>query len=283
MTTPVPASLLRIVFVRRLAATAVALACISEPAAAGECDLDWSSVGNDAADMMAAPFHMDQQAALTTLGAGLVIGASFVWWDDDVDRVVRDRPDSFPYSVAHQVSRLASWYGASDLHAFITLTTVTGAIAVGGAIADDDYVLQTSAIMAESIAFTVGLTEAIKIVAGRARPNAGQGPHSFDVFASPMRGNRMSFPSGHSSGAFAMAGAAAGRHPHWYVEVPSYLFAVSAALQRVDTRAHWTSDVIAGGFLGYAVAEFLVDRHTCPEDTGDEGSSGATVSLTFQF
>jgi hypothetical protein len=66
------------------------------------------------------------------------------------------------------------------------------------------------------------------------------------------------------------------------VQVPSYLFAVAAGAQRMDSRNHWMSDVISGAFFGYAIAEFLVDRHECSDDAG-AGATGPTVSISFQF
>jgi hypothetical protein len=40
--------------------------------------------------------------------------------------------------------------------------------------------------------------------------------------------------------------------------------------------------VITGAAIGYAVSEFLVDRHTCEDGSGGDASS-PTVALTFRF
>ena len=263
-------------------AMALLLVALASPARADdECGVTWSSVGDDFEALLEAPFHMDDKAAYLTLGATALTGASIIWWDDDVDRLVQRQPDSFPYQAMHQLSRLASWYGESNAHAFIAYGAVTGAVALGGWIGDDDYTVDTAALMAESGLFTFGLDVAIKLIVGRKRPRTDAGPHAFNFLVSPRDSDTQAFLSGHTAVAFAGAGVAAGRHPNWYVEVPAYTLAVAAGLQRVDSRSHWLSDVIAGAFFGYAISEFLVDRHECPDGAGD--AAGPTVSMSFQF
>lgn len=265
----------------RAAALSLVFVACATPLFAGECDVTWSSIGEDAEDLLASPFHMDEEEAWKTLGAGALIGASMIWWDDPVTRAAREYSGQYPYAIIHHASTPARWYGESSTHALITAVAVTGAVGLGGWIADDDDVVQTSAIMAESVAFTLGLTYVGKMIFGRSRPYTGDGPHRFDFFTPPDREEHVSFPSGHASTAWALAGSAAARHPHWYVQIPAYAFAVSAAFERVDHQKHWLSDVITGSILGYAVSQFLADRHTCDDPATD--SPAATVTMTFRF
>lgn len=263
-------------------ATWLLVLALAAPARADECDVAWSSVDDDFVALIEAPFHMTSDEAAATLGVTAFVGASIVWWDYDVDRWLQRQPDSFAYTAMHQLARLASWYGENNTNALITAVAVTGAVAVGGVIADDDYVLDTAAIMAESAAFSFVLDVAAKLLVERARPRTGVGPHKFSFLGSPRNSGMHSFLSGHTANAFALAGAAAGRHPHWYVEIPGYTLAVAAGLQRMDAREHWMSDVVSGAFFGYAIAELLVDRHECDDDSASD-ASGPTVSISFQF
>jgi membrane-associated phospholipid phosphatase len=256
------------------------LIALAAPARAEECDVTWSSVGEDFEALFEAPFDMSEKSAYATLGAVTLTGASIIWWDDGIDRMVQRRPDSFPYNAMHQISRLASWYGENNKNALITYGVVIGAVALGGVIADDDYVLDTAALMAEAGAFSFVLNVAAKMVIGRARPHTERGPHDFDLLTSPTDSDMHAFLSGHTANAFALAGTAAGRHPHWYVEIPGYTLAVAAGLQRVDSRSHWMSDVISGAFFGYAIAELIVDRHECDDDAQ---ATAPMVSLTLRF
>ncbi len=267
----------------RVLAFAGLLALASTHAYAEECDVTWDSVGEDFEALFEAPFHMDEETAYLTLGVTAVTGASIIWWDDDVDRYVQRKPDTMVYRSLHGLSRLASWYGENNRNALITYGAVIGAVALGGVIADDDYVLDTAAIMAESGAFSFVLNVAAKMIVGRARPHTELGPHDFNFLTSPKNSDMHSFLSGHTANAFALAGAAAGRHPHWYVEIPGYTFAVAAGLQRIDSRSHWLSDVVSGAFFGYAISELVVDRHECAGDEDGGDAPGPTVSLSFQF
>lgn len=58
-----------------------------------------------------------------------------------------------------------------------------------------------------------------------------------------------SFPSGHTSAAFLIAGYASNKHPN--LKIPLFLWASMVGYSRVYLRRHWPSDVIAGAFIGY--------------------------------
>lgn len=58
-----------------------------------------------------------------------------------------------------------------------------------------------------------------------------------------------SFPSGHTSSAFAVAGSLAYSYG-WAGAIPGYFFASGIALSRIKENRHWASDIVAGGFLG---------------------------------
>lgn len=84
---------------------------------------------------------------------------------------------------------------------------------------------------------TVGLTYILKYSIRRERPNSR---------------NRYSFPSGHSSTAFATATML----QMWYggsAGIPAYALAALTAFQRMDDNQHWLSDVIMGTAIGIAV------------------------------
>ena len=77
-------------------------------------------------------------------------------------------------------------------------------------------------------------TEVIKVAVGRERPNGE---------------DNKSFPSGHTSNAFALA-AVAERHYGWKLGVPAYLLAGVVGASRIQQDKHYLSDVVAGAMLG---------------------------------
>lgn len=63
-------------------------------------------------------------------------------------------------------------------------------------------------------------------------------------------GGSPSFPSGHTTDAFAWAAAISIVYPKWYVIAPSFFWASAIAYSRLDLGVHYPSDVLAGVILG---------------------------------
>lgn len=77
----------------------------------------------------------------------------------------------------------------------------------------------------------------------------------------PDTSNRLSFPSGHTSGAFAMA-AVVDAHYSSKVSVPAYVAAAAIGISRMESNKHHLSDVLAGATIGYLVG------HSVAKDNG---------------
>jgi membrane-associated phospholipid phosphatase len=103
------------------------------------------------------------------------------------------------------------------------------------------------------------VTPIIKDIAGRARPNTNEGTWKFHPFSTDNPHN--SFPSGHATNAFAAATAIAAHSNGWIVPTIVYTLATGVAFSRVNDRAHFPSDVVAGALIGRAVARGLVAHH----------------------
>ena len=59
-----------------------------------------------------------------------------------------------------------------------------------------------------------------------------------------------SFPSGHTSEAFATATSLSLAFPKWYVIAPSFLWASAAGYSRMHLGVHYPSDVLVGALIG---------------------------------
>jgi len=59
-----------------------------------------------------------------------------------------------------------------------------------------------------------------------------------------------SFPSGHTSLAFATATALSLKYPKWYIIAPGYFWACSVGYSRMNLGVHYPSDVLGGALLG---------------------------------
>ncbi len=91
--------------------------------------------------------------------------------------------------------------------------------------------------------------ELVKRAAGRERPRTTDDPWRFDAWS-----GQASFPSGHAVAAFAVAGAVAAETQNVWVRGGAFALAGLVGWGRVESRAHWYSDVVAGALLGATVA-----------------------------
>ena len=101
-----------------------------------------------------------------------------------------------------------------------------------------------------SIGFSQLITEVLKIIVNRERP-ADRYPYEIFVSSTTHDG---SFPSGHTSAAFATATILVLENEKWYIAVPAYLWAGSVAYSRMYLGKHYPSDVMGGVMIGIVSA-----------------------------
>ncbi len=107
-----------------------------------------------------------------------------------------------------------------------------------------------------AIAISGLLTDILKPVFGRARPNLLFEQHLFGFTWSGPHADRWSFPSGHSVTIMALAAALYAIYPPAWPAYAALALAVMAS--RVVIDAHYLSDVVAGGYLGFIVTWALI-------------------------
>lgn len=115
-------------------------------------------------------------------------------------------------------------------------------VAVGVVVAQHD---SSGALQfGESFALTLGTTYALKIGIDETRPNGGH----------------YAFPSGHTSSTFSCAEFLRGRYG-WRYGVPAYLAAAFVGYSRVESRNHYTHDVVAGAAIGILSSHIFTTRY----------------------
>lgn len=123
----------------------------------------------------------------------------------------------------------------------------------------------------EAIALSGIITGGIKGASGRARPYASpDNPSDWRLFSGTSNEQRQSFPSGHTTAAFAFATALDRElriaHPSARRWASPLLFgaATLTALARMHSNNHWASDVVMGAGIGtvsaLVIARFHADR-----------------------
>ncbi len=148
--------------------------------------------------------------------------------------------------------------------------SLVGFLGVTGAIIKDKKLLHTS-LMATQAFITSGISVTIlKRIVGRTRPeinNRWTGPfhifhpddeNNFNISGSEFH----SFPSGHTTTAFAIATVYAKQYENKKaIPVIAYGMASIVGVTRVIKNRHWASDVFAGGVLGYLCGRTVVANH----------------------
>ena len=116
----------------------------------------------------------------------------------------------------------------------------TGIIRKDKVMTMNSYELITSTIVGSV------LTTTMKFSFDRSRPFV---TYPNDITKYTKAGSK-SFPSGHTSMAFATATSISLMYPKWYIIAPSFLWASSIGYSRMYLGVHYPSDVLAGALLG---------------------------------
>jgi undecaprenyl-diphosphatase len=108
---------------------------------------------------------------------------------------------------------------------------------------------ETGVLLSTTSLLTTTLTTGTKRLVNRRRPfEVMPDIRQLDDPGSP------SFPSGHTSAAFAVAGAVTFRSGDWRVALPLYLWATVVGYGRMYQGVHYPSDVLVGALYGTASA-----------------------------
>jgi len=124
------------------------------------------------------------------------------------------------------------------------------ALLVAGEIKGDKPLKQKALFVGESIVVSSVVTWGIKYSVNRPRP-ATSYPGEIIPASS---GGSPSFPSGHTSQAFATATALYMAWPKWYVGVPALAWASTVGYSRMYLGVHYPTDVVAGALVGIGSA-----------------------------
>ncbi|NCD71502.1 phosphatase PAP2 family protein [Mucilaginibacter sp. R11] len=126
---------------------------------------------------------------------------------------------------------------------------VPAGLLIGGVISDNKAMRQNSFYVASSTAISYGVTLLLKHFVKRQRPFI----KNVNISA-VYRAGSTSFPSGHTSTAFATATSLSIAYPKWYVIAPSYLWAGAIGYSRMYLGVHYPTDVATGAVIGAGTA-----------------------------
>lgn len=152
------------------------------------------------------------------------------------------------------------------------LAGVIAALYAGGEISNNDSLRETALLSLESLLTSGIIVKGMKVIVGRARSGTGEPKNTFHPFS--LKSSYNSFPSGHSSSAWAVASTIATQTEDTNIDLLVYSLASLVALSRVYMNKHWTSDVFIGSVIGYVVGKKICALN--------RNRNSARVHLSFQ-
>jgi hypothetical protein len=201
---------------------------------------------SDTIGMAVAPVHWTQSDWEKAAGFTLILGGLIVA-DESIDHAAQRNRGDFTNHVADATTSFGGGNG-----------TQAAVVAIAAGLVFKSPWLRDTGREALEASILTALVEnlVLKPLFGRERPNQDNGAHDFD-FAS----SNTSFPSGHTTQAFAIASVVAARSNGWVVPTVAYTLASMVAFDRVNDHVHWASDVFAGAAFGTVVGKYIVHKH----------------------
>jgi membrane-associated phospholipid phosphatase len=202
--------------------------------------------GRDSVALVKAPLSWNKKQWEKAGGAVIILGG-LILADQNIDKAAQRQRSPFLDHVSSWTTPLGEAYGFA----------ISGGLLGAGLLFHHENLRDTGreAIEAGLLAFLLDQF-VLKRAFGRERI-ADSGGRTVFVPGS----SHDSFPSGHTTEAFAVASVIATRSKGWEIPVIAYAAAALVGMDRINTRDHFASDVVAGAFLGTTIGRFLVKRH----------------------
>jgi len=204
----------------------------------------------DTKTIVSSPLHWERP---DWIKASLLIGitAGLYALDQDIqDWVQENRNDA-----SDEIASAARLFGDGRY-----VLPPMGLLYLYGRMSEDDRAERTALLGLESVVVSGIITQAVKFAGHRHRPGDGG---AYDEWDGPgLSTSNLSFPSGHTQTAFAIATVIASEYGDTAAVAPlAYGIATLTALSRINDNAHWSSDVFFGAAIGFFTAKKIVSLH----------------------
>lgn len=203
----------------------------------------FKNVLRDQKAIWTAPLHVDRGDAKWMIPSGVGFMALAT-----TDRITGDEMDEAHRQLgpSKAISYAGSVYG---------LGAVATTFYLFGRKNNDYRARETGLLSAEALIDSVIVESALKGITQRARPSAG-------IERSEFFDGGSSFPSGHSTQAWAVATVIANEYKdRRAVQIVAYGIASAVSVARFTGHKHYLSDVVAGSALGYGIGRYVYGAH----------------------
>lgn len=129
-----------------------------------------------------------------------------------------------------------------------------------GLIGENNKIRKLAVKLTEATFLATSITVITKTVVGRGRPYQQESQYFFNPFTFDNDYN--SFPSGHTSLAFAYSTVMANEIDNIFWKIGWYSLAGLVGYARIYHNQHWFSDVLMGAAIGYFSGEFVNNHNS---------------------
>jgi hypothetical protein len=141
------------------------------------------------------------------------------------------------------------------------LSVTLGGVWLYGIKGDHPHAKETGVLELETLVNTFLIYTPMQLVAGRQRPDEGNGNGDFWKH----HNINTSFPGGHAMFTFAMATVVSHEYSQKWVQVLAYSAASIVTVSRFMARDHWSSDMFIGSALGIGIGAHIFHAHCDPQ------------------
>jgi membrane-associated phospholipid phosphatase len=222
-------------------------------------------------DLFTAPAHFDSKDWLvfsSTLG---LTAASIIFVDEDIKTFALSNRGNFGDAL----------FKIDDLYHIEFMAASMAAFYLYGVAAKNPDVRNLGLRLSEATIYAGSITLLGKFFIGRGRPQNHDNAKVFE----PLNTNweYTSLPSGHSALSFAYSTVMASVYNNFFWKFSWYSLAVLVAAARVYNNAHWFSDVLLGGVIGYFVGDFVNKHHTNQKVESVDAPPNPTPDFSVSF
>jgi hypothetical protein len=203
----------------------------------------FKNILSDQKAIWTAPLHLQRHDAKWVIPSSIGFMALAT-----TDRMTGDEMAEFERQV--KASRIVS-----DVGSVYGLGAISGALYLIGRTKNNDRARETGLLSAEALVNSLIVESALKGITERARPADGRERSEFFDGGS-------SFPSGHSTQAWAVATVIANEYQdRRAVQIAAYGAAAAVSVARFTAHKHYISDVVAGSAMGWAIGKYIYTTH----------------------
>jgi membrane-associated phospholipid phosphatase len=229
----------------------------------------FANILEDQKALWTAPFHLQQSDAKWVAPLGLSMAALIATDRHTSGELVAHGNNLSRLRISKHISYAGSLYTTGGVSALFYLT---------GRMRHDERAKETGLLAAEALIDSTIMSEAIKGISQRQRPEVDHGSGEFFDGGS-------SFPSGHAINSWALATVIAyeygPRHPA--VRYASYALATVIGISRYTGRRHFLSDVLAGSAMGYGIGRYVYHQHHEPSLDSENGKKTSRLIKSKLF